>query len=107
MDKDVLQQVIDTEKEIEQAIESEKKKINAWLSPIRTACEDELTRERERLRQDFQAAVAKGRQQAEQAAGQRLAACKNQATALDTLTDRQLQEIILKHLAVILPQSSS
>lgn len=107
MNQNVLQRVIDTEREIEQAIESEKKKISAWLTPIIADCEAVLTEEDERLRRDFQAAVAKGRQQAAENAARQQASCREQAAALENISDQQLQEIIIKHLAVILPHSSS
>ena len=50
MERDILSQVIEAEKEIQHCLDLEKIKAREWLERVKKECEDEFTREEKNIK---------------------------------------------------------
>jgi len=103
MEKDLLQRVIDTERDISKSVASEKEKAAAWLESVQQSCTDRVVEERQRFdrlfHQELERFVVKKKQE--------VAACitsiEEDTEALDCLPEQMFREVVLNHLQQILP----
>ena len=103
MEKDLLQEVIKVEKEIQQSIEAEKKKAAAWLESERIAAGQDLHQKKQQLLDEY-----------DQSLDQTCRLTRNKAEAeitevnifveyLENIPEEILRETVVGHLKSILP----
>jgi vacuolar-type H+-ATPase subunit H len=103
MEKDILSEVIETEKEIQKCLEQETQKAKEWLEDVRNKAALEL----KQAEQEYTTALEQAMADAErEAAARALAVRKNsemQADHLGKLDDRILKSILERRIKRILP----
>jgi len=103
MEKDLLQRVIDTERDIAKAVASEKKKAAAWLESVEQSCTDRVEEERQGAEQFFHQALEQFILGKKQEVEDNTKRTENETAALDRLPEKMIMEVVLKHLRKILP----
>ena len=103
MEKDLLQAVIKVESEIQQSIESERKKAAAWLDSIRASLKQELEDKKEQLEKEYALSLEATCTDCEIQAKKEIAAVNLMTEHLLNLPDEYLQEVIREFLPDILP----
>jgi hypothetical protein len=103
MEKDVLAAVIEIEKEIEERLESERRKISRWLDNAKKEIEAELAAEAGHLEDSIGAAVSAARETAEKRTSAMLLEMEEQSRRMSGTGDETLSRIIAEHIGRILP----
>ena len=103
MKKDLLQRVIDTERDISKSVASEKEKAAAWLAFVKQSCVDRVEGEREESEQLFSQAVEDYVLRKRELVAASIKGIENAAAALDRTSDHFIRAVVLKHLRKILP----
>ncbi|RJQ47039.1 MAG: hypothetical protein C4538_05720 [Nitrospiraceae bacterium] len=103
MERDIIGSVIEVEEEIRKKLEAEEKKAREWLEQVRNDAEQEIKREETSIQQDFAETIQNEKAAAEKEASETLKGVKDKAGRLDVLTDTVLNEIISRHIIMILP----
>lgn len=103
MEKDILSQVIEVEKEIQKCLESEKVKIREWLEGVKKESEEEFFREELEIKQSLDQSLREATKQSETAAAQILSEAADAAERLRRLKAETLTGIIERQIARILP----
>jgi predicted phage gp36 major capsid-like protein len=103
MERDILSQVIEAEKEIQQCLDLEKIKAREWLERVKKECEEEFIREDKKIKEALEKATA----EAAREAGVKAAGAVSRAAAaserLGRLQTKALSRIVAKQIAGILP----
>jgi hypothetical protein len=103
MEKDLLQRVIDTERNISKAVASEKEKAAAWLESVQQSCTDRVEEERQSSEQLFHHALEQFILRKKQEVEDNIKRIENETAALDRLPEQMIMGVVLKHLQEILP----
>jgi len=103
MERDLLGKVLETEREIQAKIESEKKRCTEKLKKVAEEAEEGVLREEAALREQLNESACKAEKTAEEKAADILEAATQRAERLRGLSDEALQRIILKYIDSILP----
>jgi len=103
MEKDLLQRVIDTERDISKSVASEKEKAAAWLESVEQSCTDRVEEERQRSEQLFHHALGQFILRKKQEVEDNIKRIENETAALDRLPEQMIRGVVLKHLQKILP----
>ena len=103
MERDVVQRVLDVEKEIHQALAEEKRKAEEWVESVRKACEDEISAIKVRQEKDFRFALENARTEARERAEELTAKATARAHALEHISQDLIRRTVLRHLTSILP----
>jgi vacuolar-type H+-ATPase subunit H len=103
MEKDILSEVIEVEKEIQKCLELEKTKAREWLEKVQTESADEFTRSEREFQEAFDRALADAEKEAMVKAAEIVREAEAQAERLRTLGNGTLQGIVEKQIRRILP----
>ncbi len=103
MEKDILRQVIEVEKEIQKCLESEKVKIREWLEGVKKESDEEFLREELEIKQSLDQSLREATRQSETAAAEILSEAADAAERLKRLKAETLTGIIGRRIAGILP----
>ncbi len=103
MEKDLLQRVIDTERDISQAVASEKEKAAAWLESVQQSCTDRVEEERQRAEQLFHQTLEQFIRSKKQEVEDNTKRIEIETAAFDHLPEQMIREVVLKHLQKIFP----
>ncbi len=103
MGKDIIDDIIRVEKEIEDRIENEKKSIEKWLNEIRLKAEEDILVEEQKNKQLLEQRVKTAKEEAKNRAGLLINKAIIYAKNLDSIDDNVLKEILFKHISKILP----
>jgi len=103
MERDLLQRVIDTEREIVEAVAAEKKRAAEWLASVQQSCADRIAEERQRSEEVFHQALAQfiARQNREISAY--IDRLENQCERIDNLSDETIRAAVFRHVKKIIP----
>lgn len=102
MDKDVLSEVIEAEREIQKCIDAEQSRLRQWLEDVRKEAEAAVAREEERNNASAAQALEDAKKQAEAEAVHIRGQAEAEAAALANIEDRVIAGIVLKHISRIL-----
>ena len=105
MEKDVLSTIIEIEKEIEERLDSERRKAVQWLDSAKKEIEVELAANVRELKDSLMESVDIARENAEKQASAILSEAAKQSRLLSEIGDETLKRIITEHLCRILPGS--
>jgi len=103
MEKDVLSQVIEAEKEIQKCLEAEKAKVRDWIETVKKESEGAFFAEERKIKESFDQSLAEAVKQAEAKAGEIVDAAGKSAGRLAQLPPETLQRIVAERITKILP----
>jgi len=102
MDKDILNEVIEAEKEIQQCIADEREKLRTWLDEVKRESSEAVAREESNDRELLTRALEDAKRTAEAKAQQVLDDAATRSLRIEKLDDGTLTGIILKRMPPIL-----
>jgi vacuolar-type H+-ATPase subunit H len=98
MDKDILNEVIEAEKDIQLCIEQEQSRLRAWLDQLKKESAEAVARAERSDGELLGRALDEARRDAEKRAKQAVEAAEARAARLKDLDDAVLKTIIMKRL---------
>jgi len=104
MKKDLLQAIIKVESEIQQAVESERKKAAEWLESVRISLSQELEAKKQQLDKEYTHSLETTCQECEFKAKKEIAEVNQMADTLQNLPDEIIQGFVRGFLLEILPE---
>lgn len=107
MGSKTLSGIVEVENEIQQQVDAEEKQWQKWLEDLRRDLEDEAVQEEERLKQELDADIAGARKEAEKEAEQIRAEAAKWVERIGSLSDEELRELVMRHLAEIVTGADS
>lgn len=107
MGRDLLGKVLDTEREIQEKIESEKKRHEKKLEQARKEAEERVLKEEASLRGELERKVREAEEASAARAAEILEAASLRAETLRSMSDEDLQRIVTKYIDSILPGGAS
>ena len=106
MDDDILSQVVEVEKEVQQRIEIEKKMSQEWLENVKKEAEEKVLIEEKELKKNVTDSISIARLNAEKKAEAIISDANVEAERIEKLDDDILKNIIIKPIIRILKKSS-
>ncbi len=103
MERDILSQVIEAEKEIQHCLDLEKVKVQEWLEREKKACDEEFNREEAIIKASLAQAASRAVKEAETKAAGIMKEAANASDRLGRLEVEVLSTIIVKQIDRILP----
>ena len=103
MERDILSQVVEAEKEIQQCLDREKVKAREWLERVKQECEEEFIREEKNIKESLERSTAEAAREAAVKAAGAVSRASADAERLGRLREEALSRIVAKQIAVILP----
>jgi hypothetical protein len=103
MEKDLLQRVIDTEREIVEAVAEERKRAAEWLASVQQTCADRIAEERQRSDALFRQALEQFTAQQNQEISACTGRLEDQYKRIDNLTEQTIRAVVLRYVKKILP----
>ncbi len=103
MEKDILSEVIEVEKDIQKSLDEEKVKARTWLEQVKEDSAQELAREEINIKASLNEAIEVARKNAELKAAEIVKQAQVKAERFRKLTDDALNQIIGRQLNRILP----
>jgi len=103
MKDEILGAVVEVEKEIAHAIESEKKKSQEWLDKLRKETRLLAVKEKKILQYSLNRDITQAKSRSEEKASQLTADAEATAERLEKISDDILKKIIRKYIIRILP----
>lgn len=104
MENPTLREIIEVEKEIQQALEHTKEKMREWIEARKKETEEELARSEAELLKSFQQARENAMQDAGSRASSIVMEAEGRAARLTHLDDDILAGIAANHIKKILPE---
>jgi len=106
MERDLLNKILETEREIQAKIESEKKQCAEKTEKARKESEESVFQEEAVLRGQLEKSIRKAEEIAKEKAAYILEAAARRAENLRGLSDENLQRIVMKYIDSILPRDA-
>ncbi len=103
MEKDILGQVIEAEKELQQCLDREKVKAREWLEVVKKECEEEFIREEQRIKEMLEKSTADAVSKAHVKAAGIISQAEREAERLGRVPDEVLSKLVAKQINRILP----
>jgi vacuolar-type H+-ATPase subunit H len=102
MDKDILNEVIEAEKDIQQCIEQEQARLRTWLDQVKKESAETVAHAERSDGESLGRALEEAKRDAEKRAKQTVESAEAQSARLKGLDDSVLTAIIMKRLPRIL-----
>jgi vacuolar-type H+-ATPase subunit H len=103
MDNNILRDIIDVEKEIQQSLEREKVKTREWLDVRKKEIESDSALQEQNIRQSYQQSLENAKREASKIASELFEQSKLQTEMLAHLENDVLSTIVTNHISKILP----
>jgi hypothetical protein len=103
MERDILSQVIEAEKDIQHCLDLEKIKAREWLERVKKECEEEFIREEKNIKESLAKATAEAAREAEVKAAGTVSRATAATDRLGRLQAETLSRIVAKKIVDILP----
>ena len=103
MERDILSQVIEAEKEIQHCLDLERIKAREWLERVKKECEEEFILEEKNIKESLAKATAEAAREAEVKAAGTVSRATAAAELLGRLQAETLSRIVAKKIVDILP----
>jgi vacuolar-type H+-ATPase subunit H len=104
MEKDILGEVIEVEKEIQRCLEEERLKARDRLQKLRKESEEELEREEIKIRESFRESLQSALHDAETRASAMVQSSLVKSERLHRLDDETIVRTLMKRITAILPE---
>lgn len=102
MDRSILNEVIEAEKEVQRCVEQEQERVRLWLDQVRQEAAASVAAEERDGSEERAQALAAAQRDAETRARQVRETAAKAAGRLERLDDRELADLVQKHLPRIL-----
>lgn len=103
MENNILREIIDVEKEIQQSLDQEKLKTREWLDARKKQIEIDSATQEQNILQSYQRAHENAEQEAAKTASELFEKSKQQTDKLAQLENDVLVKIVTNHISKILP----
>ena len=103
MERDILSQVIEAEKEIQQRLDLEKVKTREWIERAKKECDEEFVLEEKRIKASLEKSIEEAIKEAEIKASGIVSRAEADAERLGRLETETLSKIIARQIDRILP----
>jgi phage/plasmid primase-like uncharacterized protein len=103
MENNILREIIDVEKEIQQSLDREKLKTREWLDVRKKEIASDSAMQEQNIRQSYQQAQENAEQEAAKTASELFEQSKRQTDRLVHLENDILTKIVTNHISKILP----
>jgi len=103
MDNNILREIIDVEKEIQQSLDQAKLKTREWLDARKKEIESDAAMQEKDIVQSYHHALENSSQDAAKAASELFEQSRQQAEGLAHLENDALVKIVRNHISKILP----
>ena len=103
MERDILSQVIEAEKEIQKCLDLEKVKVREWLERVKKECEEEFILEEKNIKASLEKSTAEATKAAEVKAAGIVSQAMATAERLERLQTETLSRVVAKQIDRILP----
>ena len=103
MENDILREIIDVEKEIQQSVDLEKLAMSKWLESKKSELEEGLARGEEEIQESFRRLREAAIENARKRASNIFTEAEQQAARLIQLRNDDLTAYVMNHLHEILP----
>ncbi len=103
MEKDILNEVIKVEKEIQKCLEIEKVKVSEWLETVKRKTEEDFIREGKKINESLEISLQEAARAAEAKAAETASRAAAAAARLGQLKTETLSGIIRQKIERILP----
>ena len=104
MDNNILRDIIDVEKEIQQALDRAQSETRAWLEARKQEAEEELARDEEQIRMHAEQAREQALRDAQADAADRVRQAEESVRNLSLVNDAVLSRCVERHIRKILPE---
>jgi hypothetical protein len=105
MEKDILSRVIGVEKEIQERLIAEKEKSVEWLEKVRREAEEEVAAAEVKLKESLEKEKICAVADAEREAAEILRRASEEEERISSISDEALRRVIMKYIALILPEA--
>jgi len=103
MNSDILREIIDVEKEVQQSLDQAKEKMRIWLEARKIELDEDLSREKKEITAVFQQSREDITHEATNKAADHVKRAEQQAAQIARLHDDTLAGIVANYLPTILP----
>ncbi len=103
MENNILREIVEVEKEIQQSIDRAKASASEWLDSCKKEIEEELARKEKEVLASFEQARSDTMRNAANRASDLVAETEKQADRMKHLKNETLSDIVMNHLHKILP----
>jgi vacuolar-type H+-ATPase subunit H len=103
MERDILGQVIEAEKEIQRCLDLEKVKVRDWLERVKKECEEEFNREAQNTKESLEKLTTDAAKEAKTGAAEITSEAAAAAERLGRLDAQTLTKIVAQQIRTILP----
>ena len=103
MENNILREIIEVEKEIQQSLEQTRVKTSEWIDARKKEIEIDSTRQEQGILQSYQQAHEKAVQEAAKTASELFEQSKHHADRLTHLENGILKKIVTNHINKVLP----
>ena len=103
MENDILREIIDVEKEIQQSLDGAKVRTREWLNARKKEIEDNLARQEKEMAGSFQLSREQVAQDAVKKTSEFMEQARRETEKLAHLEDDILAKIVMNHIEQILP----
>ena len=103
MNNDLLREIIEVEKEVQQSLEQEKERVRLWLEARRHELDEDLAREEKEMRGSFQQSRERISREAANKAADLVKGAEQQAAQIMRFNDDTLAKMVSIHIHKILP----
>ncbi|HYA86001.1 MAG TPA: hypothetical protein VEI57_02910 [Nitrospirota bacterium] len=104
MDNNILRDIIDVEKEIQQSLDETKQKTHEWLDARKKEIERDAAIEEQNILQSYQKAGENAEQEAAKTASELFEQSKQQTDKIAHLENDILVKIVTNHINKVLPE---
>ena len=102
MEKDLLSEVIEVEKEIQKCLELEKAASREWLEQAKNEFEEDYIKQAKTIEGSLQLVIEEAKREAEASASSILAQATRTEAQVAAMDSAALSKIVKKHISVIL-----
>jgi vacuolar-type H+-ATPase subunit H len=103
MENDILREIIDVEKEIQQSVEHTRSMTREWLDARKKEIEDELARSEKEIQAAFEHSREMAIEDARKKASNIIADAERQASRISQINNDDLKKMVSSNLHKILP----
>ncbi len=103
MENNILREIIEVEKEVQQSIDHAKASVRGWLDSCKKETEEELERKEKEILASFEQARADTMRDAANRASHLVAEAEKETDRMKHLNNETLSGIVINHLHKILP----
>ena len=104
MENNILREIIDVEKDIQQSLDLEKLKMREWLDTRKKEIKNDAAKQEQTILQSYQHAHDNAEQEAAKSASELFEQSKRQTDRLAQVENDILVKIVTNHLNKILPE---